>query len=178
MFNTALIRTRLGQYGAAWLLAIVLSILTILAGGWLAHMPLVKVADLVLPVAFAGLTLAVLGVLVMTLTAGRETVATRLVIALLAVLLFLPLLWAPVLGAVGAAWIGKVSIEYSEVYAQFRILISQGLFKLAGLMFANPLIDTVWTLFQGLATIVGFISAFFQVWPRVLRLLGAREVEA
>lgn len=178
MFNTALIRVRLGQYGAAWVIGFVLAIVAILAGGWLAHMPLVKVADLVLPVAFAGLTLAVLGVLVMTLTAGRETVATRLVIALLAVLLFLPLLWAPVLGAVGAAWIGKVSIEYSEVYAQFRILISQGLFKLAGLMFANPLIDTVWTLFQGLATIVGFISAFFQVWPRVLRLLGAREVEA
>lgn len=178
MFNTALIRVRLGQYGAAWVIGFVLAIVAILAGGWLAHMPLVKVADLVLPVAFAGLTLAVLGVLVMTLTAGRETVATRLVIALLAVLLFLPLLWAPVLGAIGAAWIGKVSIEYSEVYAQFRILISQGLFKLAGLMFANPLIDTVWTLFQGLATIVGFISAFFQVWPRVLRLLGAREVEA
>ena len=178
MFNTALIRTRLGQYGAAWLIGFVLSIVAILAGGWLAQMPLVKVADLVLPVAFAGLTLAVLGVLVMTLTAGRETVATRLVVILLAILLFLPLLWAPVLGAVGAAWIGKVSIEYSEVYAQFRILVSQGLFKVAGLMFANPLIDTVWALFQGLATIVGFISAFFQVWPRLIRLLGAREVEA
>lgn len=178
MVNTALIRSRLGQYGAAWLLAFVLSILAILVGGWLAHMPLVKVADLVLPAAFASLTLAVVGVMIVTLTAGRETVATRLIIILLALLLFLPLLWAPVVGAVGAAWIGKVSIEYSEVYAQFRILVSQALFKVAGLMFANPLMDTIWTLFQAVATVIGFLSSFFQVWPRLLRLLGAREIEA
>ena len=43
---------------------------------------------------------------------------------------------AQVLGAIAAAWIGQVSIEYSEVYAQFRIQISQALFSLAGLMFA------------------------------------------
>ena len=178
MFDTALIRSRLGQYGAAWLIGFVLSLLAILAGGWLAHMPLVKVADLVLPAAFAALTLAVLGVVVMTILAGRETVATRLVIVVLALLLFLPLLWAPVLGAIGAAWIGHVSIEYSTAYAQFRILVSQALFKLAGLMFANPLMDTIWTAFQAVATVVGFLSSFFQVWPRVLRLLGAREIEA
>lgn len=178
MFDTALIRTRLGQYGAAWLAGYVLALVAVLAGAWLARLPLVRVADLVLPVALAVLTLAVLAALIATLTAGRETVATRLVIVLLALLLFLPLLWAPVLGAVTAAWIGHVSIEYSAVYAQFRILVSQALFRLAGLVFANPLIDTVWTLFQGLATIVGFLSAFFQVWPRVLRLLGAREIEA
>ena len=178
MFNTALIRSRLGQYGAAWLASFVLSIVAILAGGWLAHMPLVKVADLVLPIAFAGLTLAVLGVMIVTLTAGRETVGTRLVIILLALLLFLPLLWGPVMGAIGAAWIGKAAIEYSAVYAQFRILVSQALFKVAGLMFANPLMDTVWMAFQAVATVVGFLSSFFQVWPRLLRLLGAREVEA
>lgn len=178
MFNTALIRTRLGQYGAAWLVGYVLALVAVLAGAWLTPTPLVRVADLVLPVALAVLTLAVLAVLVATLTAGRETVATRLVIVLLALLLFLPLLWAPVLGAITAAWIGHVSIEYSAVYAQFRILVSQALFSLAGLVFANPLLDTVWTLFQGLATVVGFFSAFFQVWPRVLRLRGAREAEA
>ncbi|MFA7262432.1 MAG: hypothetical protein WC068_05365 [Caulobacter sp.] len=178
MFDTALIRTRFGQYGAACLVSYILALVAVLAGGWLAHLPLVRVADLVLPAAFAGLTLAVLAVLVATITAGRETVATRLVIVLMALVLFLPLLWTPVLGAITAAWIGHVSIEYSAVYAQFRILVSQALFSLAGLVFANPLIDTVWTLFQGLATIVGFLSAFFQVWPRVLRLLGAREIEA
>lgn len=178
MFNSALIRTRLGQYGAAWLISFVVSLIAILAGAALAHMRLVEVADLVLPVGFAGLTFAVLAVLVLTLTAGRETVATRLVVFVLALLLFLPLLWGPVLGAIAAAWIGHVSIEYSEVYAQFRIQISQILFKLASLMFANPLIDTIWTAFQAVATVVGFLSSFFQVWPRVLRLLGAREVEA
>lgn len=178
MLDTVLIRARLGQYGAAWLTAYGLALVAVLTGGWLAHMPLVKVADLVLPVSFAGLTLAVLAALVATITAGRRTVATRLAIVLLALLLFLPLLWAPVLGVITAAWVGHVSIEYSAVYAQFRILVSQALFRLAGLMFADPLMDTVWTLFQGLATIVGFFSAFFQVWPRVLRLLGAREVEA
>ena len=178
MFNSALVRVRLGQYGAAWLISFVFGLIAILAGSALAHMRLVEVADLVLPVEFAILTLAVLAVLVMTLIAGRETVATRLVVFVLALLLFLPLLWGPVLGAVTAAWIGHVSIEYSEVYAQFRIQISQALFKLAGLMFANPLIDTLWTAFQAVATVVGFLSSFFQVWPRVLRLLGAREVEA
>ena len=178
MFNATLLRIRLGQYGAAWLISFVLALLGILAGGWLAHMPLVKVADLVLPVEFAGLTLAVLAVLVMTLLAGRETVATRLVVIVLALLLFLPLLWGPVLGAIAAAWIGHVSIEYSAVYAQFRIQISQLLFRLAGLVFANPLMDTIWTAFQAVATVVGFLSSFFQVWPRVLRLLGAREIEA
>jgi hypothetical protein len=178
MFNSALVRTRLGQYGAAWLISFVVALLCILAGGALSHMPIVKVADLILPLEFAGLTLAVLAVLVMTLTAGRETVATRLVVVVLALLLFLPLLWGPVLGAITAAWIGHVSIEYSEVYAQFRIQISQLLFKLAGMMFANPLIDTVWMAFQAVATVVGFLSSFFQVWPRVLRLLGARELEA
>ena len=178
MFNSALVRVRLGQYGAAWLISFVLGLIAILAGSALAHMRLVEVADLVLPVEFAALTLAVLAVLVLTLTAGRETVATRLVIFVLALLLFLPLLWGPVLGAIAAAWIGHVSIEYSEVYAQFRIQISQLLFKLAGMMFANPLMDTVWTAFQAVATVVGFLSSFFQVWPRVLRLLGAREVEA
>ena len=178
MFNSALVRVRLGQYGAAWLISFVLGLIAILAGSALAHMRLVEVADLVLPVEFAGLTLAVLAVLVMTLTAGRETVATRLAVFVLALLLFLPLLWGPVLGAIAAAWIGHVSIEYSAVYAQFRIQISQILFRLAGLMFANPLIDTVWMAFQAVATVVGFLSSFFQVWPRVLRLLGAREVEA
>lgn len=178
MVNSALIRTRLGQYGAAWLTSFVLALIAILAGAGLAHMRLVEVADLVLPAAFAGLTLAVLAVLVLTLTAGRETVATRLIVVVLALLLFLPLLWGPVLGAIAAAWIGQVSIEYSEVYAQFRIQISQALFSLAGLMFANPLIDTVWMAFQAVATVVGFLSSFFQVWPRILRLLGAREVEA
>lgn len=178
MFNSALVRTRLGQYGAAWLISFVVTLLAILAGAQFADMRLVEVADLVLPVVFAALTLAVLAVLVLTLTAGRETVATRLVVVLLALLLLLPLLWAPVLGAVTAAWIGHVSIEYSAVYAQFRIQVSQALFSLAGLIFANPLIDTVWAVFQAVATVVGFLSSFFQVWPRILRLLGAREVEA
>ena len=178
MFNATLLRIRLGQYGAAWLISFVLALLGVLAGGWLAQMPLVKVADLVLPVEFAGLTLAVLAILVLTLTAGRETVATRLVVFVLALLLFLPLLWGPVLGAIAAAWIGHVSIEYSTVYAQFRIQISQLLFRLAGLVFANPLMDTIWTAFQAVATVVGFLSSFFQIWPRILRLLGAREIEA
>jgi hypothetical protein len=45
-------------------------------------------------------------------------------------------------------------------------------------MFANPLMETVWAVFQGVATVVGFLSSFFQVWPRLMRLLGAREAEA
>ncbi|MDP1631786.1 MAG: hypothetical protein Q8L66_10250 [Caulobacter sp.] len=178
MFNFALIRTRLGQYGAAWLTSCVLVLLACLGGTWLTPTPLVEVVDLILPLGLAALTLAWAAVVVVTLLSGRETVATRLVIILLAVLMFLPLLWGPVLGAIGAAWVGGVSIEYSTAYAQFRILVSRALFDLAGLVFANPVLDTIWMLFQGLATIVGFLSAFFQVWPRILRLLGAREAAA
>lgn len=178
MFNTALIRTRLGQYGAAWLIGYGLALISVLAIDGLTATPLVRAADLVLPAILGGLTLATLAALIVTLLSGRETVATRLVIALLTVLLFLPLLWAPVLGCVTAAWVGGVSIEYSQAYAQFRILVSRALFQLAGLVFANPLPETIWALFQGLATVVGFFSAFFQVWPRLARLLGAREVQA
>lgn len=177
MFNTALIRTRLGQYGAAWLTGFVLSLIVVLGITWLSETPLVKAVDLVLPVAFAALTLGQLYVLVRTLLSGSESVATRLVVIVLTLLLFLPLLWAPVVGAISAAWIGQASIEYSAVYAQFRIRVSQALFDLAGMMFANPLMDTVWALFEGLATVVGFFAAFFQIWPRLLRLLGAREVQ-
>lgn len=178
MFNGALIRKRLGQYGAAWLISYVVAVIGILAGSALAKMRLVEVADLILPVAFVALTLAVVAAMVATLLNGRETVATRLVVLVLAVLLFLPLLWGPVLGAITAAWIGQASIEYSAVYAQFRIQISQALFRLAGLMFANPLMETVWAVFQAVATVIGFLSSFFQVWPRLMRLLGAREAEA
>lgn len=178
MFNFALIRTRLSQYGAAWLAAFAAALVAILAGTWLGHVPIVRMADLVLPPMLALLGLLSLGAVAATLLAGRQTVATRLTIVILALLLALPLLWAPVLGAVGAAWIGDVSIEYSAAYAQFRIRVSQALAWLAGLAFDDLGLDTVWTLFQGLATIVGFFSAFFQVWPRLLRLLGAREAQA
>ncbi len=178
MFNTALIRTRLGQYGAAWLTGFVLSLLVVLGMTWLSGIPLVRAVDLVLPVAFAVLTISQAYILVRTLLSGVETVATRLVVIVLTLLLFLPLLWAPVVGAVSAAWIGQVSIEYSAVYAQFRIRVSELLFQAAGMMFAAARLETVWSLFQALATIVGFFSAFFQVWPRLLRLLGAREAQA
>ena len=81
MFNSALVRVRLGQYGAAWLISFVLGLIAILAGSALAHMRLVEVADLVLPVEFAGLTLWLDGqplevgaAVPLNLTAGPHTV--------------------------------------------------------------------------------------------------------
>jgi len=176
MLDFALIRRRLGQYGAVWLIAFGLVLTGLLAGPWLTATPLVRLADLALPLAFAGLGLTLLAFLLVTLL-SPGSLATRLALVLLAVVLVLPLLWAPVSGAVVAAWIGDVSIEYSTAYARFRVLVSQLLFGLTRLVFGGALIETVWAVFQGLATVVGFFSALAQIWPIARRLLG-REASA
>ena len=92
---------------------------------------------------------------------------SQLTYAALATAMLLPLLWAPVLASVVAAWLTGAVIEYSAVYAQFRIHVAQILFPLsAGLVHAD-VIDALWNGFQVVATIIGFVASMISIWPLV-----------
>lgn len=167
--NGARIRQRLGQYGLAWVLGFLLVLLGGLAAIWGFKAPFVQSVNLLLQIALALLTLGTVTVLVLTLVA-REGVMTKLVVVVLAVLLFLPLLWAPMLGAVAVAALTGHAVEYSGVYAQFRILVSQ----LGQTLFSNSTRDAIWSLFQVVASVIGFIASALQIWE-FLRKGGARR---
>ena len=169
------IKRRLGQYGAAWVAAFLATGAAILIG-WLFD-DLILVADLVLPVTLAATVLA-LGVGLIASLISRETVGTKLAVAALALLLVLPLMWAPMAAAVVIAFFADRSIEYSEVYAAFQIGISELLFPLEELVRSGAVFGSVWALFQGVASIVGFISALSNIWPILRRLLGPEPVQA
>ena len=169
------IKRRLGQYGAAWVAAFLTTGAAILIG-WLFD-DLILVADLVLPVTLAATVLA-LGVGLIASLISRETVGTKLAVAALALLLVLPLMWAPMAAAVVIAFFADRSIEYSEVYAAFQIGISELLFPLEELVRSGAVFGSVWALFQGVASIVGFISALSNIWPILRRLLGPEPVQA
>lgn len=102
MLNAELIKTRLSQYGAAWLVLFALAGLIFLVGPLL-DLDLIDLTDRVLPVAFTVIGLGLVLFLALALIT-RETLGTKLAIVLLAVLLALPLLWSPVLAAIGSAW--------------------------------------------------------------------------
>jgi hypothetical protein len=174
VLNGGLIKQRLSQYAAAW----VLTFLVVLVGALGAHYgfgaDVIAVSDAVLPAAFAVLGLLVVGFLIVTLF-DRQTIATHVVVVIAAVLLVLPLLWSPVLAVICTAWIADVSIEYSVAYAQFRITISELIYPLSEFLF-GPAISTAWAVFQGLATVVGFLSALGQVWAMVQRFTAGPAV--
>jgi len=169
MVSLAHLKRRLGQYAAVWVAAFLLSGTAILVGLWFAD--LMTAADLVLPVGLA-LTALVLGAGVVASLVSRETVGTKLLVVLLALLLVLPLLWAPVSAAVAIAFFADRSIEYSEAYAAFQIGVSQVLFPISQALGEGELFGWVWSAFQWVSTIVGFLSALAKVWPMVKRLLG------
>lgn len=163
------IKRRLGQYGAAWVAAFLVTGAAILIG-WLFD-DLILVADIVLPVMLAATVLA-LGVGLIASLVSRETIGTKLAVAPLALLLVLPLMWAPMAAAVVIAFFADRSIEYSQVYAAFQIGVSELLFPLEELVRSGAVFGSVWALFQGVASIVGFISALSNIWPILRRLLG------
>lgn len=176
MLNLELVKHRLGQYGAAWILSFLLVLLGGLAGGLLLKLDLIAVADRLLAAAFVGLVVMAAAFVVVTLFSA-ETWATRAALILLGVVLLLPLLWAPVLALVSCAWIAHAPIEYSSVYAGFRIVVGRALYSLTELIFGNPLVELAWTFFQGAATVVGFFSGLFQIWS-FLQKLSARPASA
>ena len=174
MVSLAHLKRRLGQYAAVWVAGFLLSGAGILAGLFFAD--LMTAADLVLP---AGLALAVLamGAGVVASLASRQTLATKLLVLLLAALLVLPLLWAPVSAAVAIAFFADRSIEYSEAYAAFQIGVSRVLYPLSAWLGEGDLFGWVWTAFPWVSTVVGFLSALAKVWPMLRRLLGPDPVE-
>jgi len=169
MLNLTAIRIRLGQYGVAWLTVFALSFLASLAGARMLQLPFVRAADPVLAVSFMilGVLLAVFFVVSL---AERQTPLTHTALVLLGLVLLLPLLWSPVLGVVAGAWVERASIEYSHVYAEFRILVGRLLYDVTNLVFGNPLVDAAWAFMQGFATFVGFLAAVGQAWHMLRQL--------
>ncbi len=163
MLDFGLLGKRLSQYGAAWLSAFLLVFLGAVALHFLLRMDMVAAANALL--AFALTAVVVLVAMFVSYTVlARMRGFTKPVMVLAGVVLLLPLLWAPVLGAIAAAWIGHVSIEYSGVYAGFRIVLGQLLYSVTQLLFGNPYVEAAMAFFQGLATFVGFIASAAQIW--------------
>ncbi len=169
MVSLAHLKRRLGQYAAVWVGSFLLAGAAILAG--LGFADLMTAVDAVLPAALA-LTGLALGAGLVASLASRETVGTKLVVLALAGLLVLPLLWAPVSAAVAIAFFADRSIEYSEAYAAFQIGVARVLFPISAWLGDGDLFGWVWTAFQWVSTVVGFLSAIAKVWPMLKRLLG------
>ena len=175
MISLGHLKRRLGQYAALWVGGFLLTGAAVLAG--LVFTDLIVAIDMVLPVTLAAVLLTMGAGLVLSLVSG-ETVGTKLVLVLLALLLVLPLLWGPMSAAVVLAFVLDRSIEYSRVYAAVQIGISRLLMPLTGWVLGGALVDTVWAFFQGVASVVGVVSAWVKLWPLLRRLLGpepARE---
>ncbi len=136
---------------------------------------LIVAVDAVLPVTLAAVLLGLGAGLVLSLMSG-ETVGTKLVLLGLALLLVLPLLWGPMAAAGALAFVLDRSIEYSQTWAAVQIGISRLLMPLSGWLFGGALIGTVWGFFQGVASVVGVVSAWVKLWPLIRRLLGPEPV--
>ena len=169
MISLAHLKDRLGQYAALWVGGFLLTAAAVLAG--LVFTDLIVAVDRVLPVTLAAVLLAMGAGLVLSLMSG-ETVATKLILLVLALLLVLPLLWGPTAAAVVLAFFFDRSIEYSQTYAAVQIGISRLLMPLTGWIFGGALVDTVWAFFQGVASVIGVVSAWVKLWPILRRLLG------
>lgn len=174
MVSLAHLKRRLGQYAAVWVAGFLLAGTAILVGLWFAD--LMTVTDLVLPAGLLLVALA-LGAGVVASLASRQTVGTKLVLLVLAGLLVLPLLWAPAAAAVAIAFFADRSIEYSHAYAAFQIGVARVLFPISQWVGGGDLFGRVWTAFQWVSTLVGFLSAVVRVWPLLRRLLGPEPVE-
>lgn len=171
------LRRRLSQYGALWLGSLVVTLLVMSAMVFGVKMPLADTADLVLPIAFALLGLAVIAGVAITV-AAPVSLSTKSLITALALLLVLPLLWAPVLAVVVTAAIAGASVEYSTAYAQFRITVSHLIYPLVAMLGEDPLVSFVWNAFQVVASVVGAVASVLQVWHVVKPLLyGDDEAE-
>lgn len=173
MVSLAHLKRRLGQYGATWVIGFLLSGVAILIGSMIGDM--IAMTDIVLPVVMVGVVVALGAGVVMTWL-SNQTLGTKLVVLILALLLVLPLLWAPVSAAVAIAWVLGRAIEYSAVYAGFQIRVSEILFPLGQILFGPSLFGMIWDAFQIVASVVGFISALANIWPIIQRVLGGDPV--
>lgn len=156
------------RFGMAWILAFLGSVTLVTPLAVTARGSLYTTMDYVLGAFLILLALGWMGSLIAAVFNPRATPLAKIVFVLAAGGLLLPLLWAPVLGAVVAAWLTGAAIEYSQVYAQFRIHIGQLLFPLVVTLTRSNLLDLGWNAFQAIATVIGFIAAFAQLWPGVV----------
>lgn len=169
-----LLKRRLGQYGAAWVASFLIVLVGSLGSVMAFHINPIRVADVLLPAAFAVLSLALIVFAVRTLMA-TVSLWTKLGLLILGVVLALPLLWSPVLAILVSATATHAVIEYSTAYAQFRIIIGRLLYPPTALLFRDSVVESVWYGFQVVATVIGFIAAATQVWPMMLRaVVGGR----
>ena len=169
MFNLAYLKRRLGQYAGLWVGGFLLSGAAILIG--MNFLDLMVAADRVLPVVLGLVVLGLGAGVVMSLISG-QSLGTKLLLLVLAALLALPLLWAPMSAAVAIAFFADRSIEYSESYAGFQIAVSQVLFPLSQALGDGELFGQLWSAFQWVSSIVGFVSALSNIWPMIRRMLG------
>jgi hypothetical protein len=169
MIGWAHVKRRLGQYAALWVAGFLAAGAAILLG--LLFSDLMVAIDAVLPVMLAGMAIG-LGAGVVATFWGNETLGTKLVVLVLAMLLLLPVLWAPVSAAVAVAFFAARAIEYSQAYAGFQIGVARVLYPLSQLLFGADMFGRMWALFQWAASIVGFISALSNIWPLLRRVLG------
>lgn len=169
MFHGGHLKRRISQYAALWLGAFLLSGGAILIATL--GMDLMVAADLILPVMLA-LTLMALGAGVVLSLISPHTLGTKLAVVLGALILVLPLLWAPVSAAVVIAFFADRSIEYSTVYADFRIGISRVLYPATAALFGGGAFNLIWGAFQAVASLIGVVAAVVRIWPIIRRVLG------
>lgn len=167
MGDWKILKARLSEYGALWLASFLLVLIGAGIASLAAGLDLIDVADIVLPISFAVLGGAVVVGLTLTVI-SRASLGAKVLITALALLLLLPLLWSPVLAVLIVATIAQAAIEYSQAYAQFRIIVSQLIYPVVSLLVEGPLVAAVWNAFQIVASIVGFVASALQVW-RVLK---------
>lgn len=170
------LKRRFGQYAGVWVGAFLLAGVAIL-GLMAMGADLMDAADLALPVVLV-LTGLALGVGVVISFFSAETPLTKILVLVLALLLLLPLLWAPVAAAVAIAFFADRPIEYSQAYVAFRLGVSDLLWAGSQVVGYGGFLDALWSAFQWVASIVGFISAWVNAWPVIKRLLGQEPTPA
>lgn len=171
MPNRSLLMIRLSQFGLTWIATFMLVLLAVLAARFGLNQNLITTADVLLRLALIGLGVALAAALVGTVLA-RESLVTKVAGIALVLVLALPLLWSPVLAVVFAAQVAHVPIEYSTVYAGFRITVGKLLYPIVQSVVSGQAIDAVWSAFETVATIVGFIASSLEI----LRLFRRRSV--
>ncbi len=170
MINFDLLALRLRQYGLAWVVGFFAVLIGCLVASGLLHMQLTKAIDLLLFAGFAALAVLVVAAFLLALVSS-ESGATKTAIIAIGLFLLIPLFWAPVLGAIAAAALDHASIEYSTVYASFRILLGKGIYAVMRIFSQNPVIELGMKLMEIFAAIVGFIASISQVWE----VMGKRK---
>ena len=171
--NGTLLGKSAQQFALAWLLAFAGVLAVELIGVGVLKAPFVETTNLVLTLAMSTLGFAA-AIRLVTGLMSREPAGSKIGLILLCLVLILPLLWAPVAGAAtGAAATGH-AIEYSGVYAAFRIAVGRLLYPLGAALLSSAAIDTVWRGFQVIASLVGFAASALEI----LRFLGRRSARA